>query len=132
MSDQETNIKTEIKKKERLFHNIDVANKKLDSYFEKNKDLLSKVPNVKSIVYNRIFYPIVYEINDFYYLGGNNLYFIFKPKCTLKSTGKSYYYEATADDEDEKLGKSPIIPVGCPKDKKKYYPKDTGSLEIKV
>lgn len=132
MSDSETNVKTEIKKKERLFHNIDLANKKLDSYFEKNKDLLAKIPDIKSVVYNRIFYPIIYEINDFYYLGGNNLYFILKSNCHLRNTGKSYYYEAIATEEDENLGKSPIIPVGCPKDKKKHYPKDMASLEIKI
>ena len=120
------------KKKERLYYNIDQANNKLDAYFEKNKELLSKVPDTRSIVYNRIFYPIIYEIKDFYYLGGNNLYFILKSKCNLKSTGNTYYYEVTADEEDEILGKSPIIPVGCPKDKKKYYPKDMGFLEIKL
>lgn len=135
MSESEGEVlqgKPDLRKKERFFQNINEANKKYQAYVDKNKDTLEKIPEVKSVVYNKIFYPIIYEINNFYYLGGEHVYFILKSKCHLKSTGKSYYYEAIASEEDIEMGKSPIIPVACPYHKRKYKLNDGAKFKVKL
>lgn len=102
-------------KKERYFSNIDEVNKKIDDFYTKTADLNNLGIQVKSVVYNRILYPIIYQTNEFFYLGGENVYIILKSKCSLKDTGKSKFYEAIASDNDIFIGKSPIIPIGCTK-----------------
>lgn len=125
----EQKTKLDPRKRERFYTNIDNANKKYEVYANKN---IPNLPEIKSVVYNKIFYPIIYEIDKFYYLGGEHIYFILKTKCHLRSTGKSYYYEAIATEEDEIMGKSPIVPIACPYHKKKYNLKDGSAFKIKL
>lgn len=125
----EQKTKLDPRKRERFYTNIDNANKKYEVYANKN---IPNLPEIKSVVYNKIFYPIIYEIDKFYYLGGEHIYFILKTKCHLRNTGKSYYYEAIATEEDEIMGKSPIVPIACPYHKKKYNLKDGSAFKIKL
>lgn len=121
----------DLKKRLKYFTNIDEGVSKIELYFKKHPEL-TQVPETKSLVYNRIMYPIIYEIRDFYYLGGKNLYFVLKSKCIIQKTHNSTYYEAFASEDDIIFGKSPIIPQGCPNNRGKVYPDDTVKLEIKV
>lgn len=119
-----------------LFKNIEKVAAEIDEFYENNKQVSKdELPDIKLVVYQRISYPIVYEISNFFYLGGKNLYFVMKNKCIIKTTPKGVsYYEAFASQQDIVVGKSPIIPVGCSNFdlKKNIYPKGTEELSRKI
>jgi hypothetical protein len=122
-------------KTERLKKEIGDANQKIDKYWGKSGSFHARfknVPAIKFVFYNRTLYPIIYETDAFYYLGGKNAYILLKSKCRLVKANESYYYEVVASDHDIAIGKSPIIPVGCPKDKGRFYPDDMDELEIRL
>lgn len=130
LSDKKT--KAEIAKREKLFKTIETFSIKIDEYFENNAEMKNDVPDTKIVVYNKILYPIIYEISKFFYLGGGDHFFmILKDKCDLKFTGQVHYYEANASKQDIELGKSPIIPQGCIVDRNIVYLTDLNSIEIK-
>ena len=110
---------------------IDEANKAIEEFYKKNKT--KGLPETKLVIYEKTGYPIVYEIDKFFYLGGDHLKMVLKSKCILRSTGKTNYYEAEASDQDIEIGKSPIFPVGCKgKHEGKIYPKGMSKLELKL
>lgn len=122
-------------KTERFKKEIDEANEKIDKYWKQSGLFYAKlknIPAVKYVLYSRILYPIIYETEAFYYLGGKNAYMVLKSKCRLVKARESLYYEVIASDHDIVIGKSPIIPVGCPKDKGRFYPEDMDDLEIRL
>lgn len=128
----EKKIRGEIKKREIYLKNIEKASEKINKYFDSHPQLKKDVPEINFVVYNKITYPIIYEIKDFFYLGGSQLYMVLKSKCFIKNINDVYFYEVQATVQDIDMGKSPVIPIGCPADKKKIYNNDMGDLEIKV
>lgn len=119
---------------------IDIANEKLRSTIKKHPKLfpegspglgsLGSPGSPGAVVYEGIFYPIVYETLGFFYLAGKQVRMVMKAKCIYKSTGKSDYWLATASDQDIELGRSPIFPIECKKSI--YLHKDLIALEIKL
>ena len=123
-----------MEKKDGLFKNIEKVSEDIEGFFAKNPQIAKDVPDIKLVIYQRISYPIVYEISNFFYLGGKNLFFVSKNKCIIKTTPKGVsYYEAFASKQDIDIGKSPIIPIGCTVDlNKNIYPRGTEGLMRKV
>lgn len=121
------------RKKDLIQKNIDSIVEKTEAYFKSKPTLSKSVPEIKVVVYNRVAYPILYEVSRFFYLGGDNIYFVMKSKCVVRKTPSgSRYYEVIASEEDIEIGKSPIVPQGCPKDRSKIYPADIEKLQVKV
>lgn len=94
---------------------------KIDALNEEYRSLasgadLNALPAI-AVVYENMYYPIIADIDYFFYLGGSSIRMILKTKCVLKDTGKTMFYEAVASDHDIEMGKSPIVPIGCPTDK---------------
>jgi hypothetical protein len=127
----------ETSKKTLYYKNIEESSAKIEEYFAgKGKDKLKAIldvspPEVKIMVYNRTSYPILYDLSEFFYIGGDNMYMVLKSKTMLKETpNKVRYYEAFASEADISLGKSPVIPIGCSTSdlNNKVYPKGTESL----
>lgn len=120
-------------KLEKYITNIENASIVIEKYFDERPTLKANIPETKFVVYNQVVYPIVYEVLNFFYLGGANLYMVMKSKCHLTKTPRGIcYYEVKASEQDIFIGKSPIIPQGCPIDRNVVYPSDTVNLQIKL
>jgi hypothetical protein len=132
MTTVDKKTKAEVQQLAKFHRNIEEVSSIINKYFEKHPELKGDVLETKFVIYNRICYPIIHVVSKFFYLGGNNLYFVLKSKCHIKSTGNVFYYEVIASEEDMDIGKSPIIPQGCPNDKNRVYPDDMGFLERRV
>ena len=85
------------------------------------------------VVYSGVYRPIIGETDSFYYLGGYYLYIILKSKCmTMVDEYGDRYYEAVPSEDDIRIGKSPIVPIGCVNHRGKVYRKDLEYLESSV
>lgn len=129
----EKKVKQDKDLKEKFFRNIEKYSETLESYYSKHPEISSEIPEVKFVVYAKTAFPMIYQTPEFFYLGGQNIHLVLRSKCFLTETSRKVkYYEVIASEQDIFLGKSPIVPFGCPKNVGKYYPVDMVGLEVKL
>lgn len=96
-----------------------------------NKSPKLKVNGIVGVIYSNIFYPLIDEIDGFYYLGGGNIRMVLKSKCKIYD-GNKEVVKAYPSDHDIKIGKSPIIPFGCDPTSLRSYPPGLKNFEKKL
>lgn len=110
----------------------DKLNELVEEYkdFAKDKSKL-KVGDIAGVIYSQIFYPLIEEIDGFYYLGGDNIRMVLKTKCKIYQSNNSVLQVFPSQD-DITFGKSPIIPIGCDPTSLKAFPKGLDKFQKKL
>lgn len=121
-----SNVKNQRNNKKVLENNL---KKVVDSYIEYSSKIKTiKAKDIYGVVYSNVFFPIIDEIDGFYYLGGRNIYIVLKSKCKPYPNNENVLLVEYSSN-DEILGKSPIIPFGCDKLNIKIVPNSIAKFE---
>lgn len=113
MSDSEKLVREARKNKKTVEQNLKKVVEEYRKFAESSKKI--KLDGIVGLIYNNVFYPLIEELEGFYYIGGETIYMVLKDNCRVYQ-GNTDVMEIVIDSDPEivKLGKPPINPIGCP------------------